>query len=430
MYQTTQNFCQRFGLVVDHDELLQSVTVSADKKSMQTTIAGLKVPGFVMSKLDALPDNCSTSLVANKGEANYQFNPEQNFEIFWQTFNEFYAFFHLEGVDWNEIYQIAESEVSQTTSQTELFEILSGMVAPLKDFHVSLENEDLDLEFSADRKSDYVDIIFSEYLTANNLQSPLNQGQVEGFFSYFEQALQQSFAATAQYFPDSIDASNNASDTLIWHKTDDNIGYLYVQTMDLKEIGDSDANAEQNKAKLNQTLDQIMADFAGADGIVLDVRYNGGGDDFVSQMIVSRFIDQPLHAYSKQARLGDSRTPLQDIVINPVGVNRFSGPVAVLTSTTTSSAAEIFSMSMRERNNTVLIGEATAGGFSDTLPKTLPDGTEYTLSNEFYITPAQEAFEGSGVPVNIEQPVFSLEHRQSGTDPGMQKAIDWIKQQG
>ena len=100
-----------------------------------------------------------------------------------------------------------------------------------------------------------------------------------------------------------------------------------------------------------------------------------------------------------------------------------------MTSSSTSSAAEIFAMSMRQRANTVLVGEATAGGFSDGLNKSLPHGTIFSLSNEFYLTPDNEEFEGVGVPVDIEQAFFTLEQREQGIDVGLEKAQAWIIQQ-
>jgi C-terminal processing protease CtpA/Prc len=103
--------------------------------------------------------------------------------------------------------------------------------------------------------------------------------------------------------------------------------------------------------------------------------------------------------------------------------------VAVMTSASTYSAAETFAMSMRQRANTVLIGEATAGGFSDGLNKSLPHGTIFSLSNEFYLTPDNEEFEGVGVPVDIEQAFFTLEQREQGIDLGLEKAEAWIIQQ-
>ena len=135
---------------------------------------------------------------------------------------------------------------------------------------------------------------------------------------------------------------------------------------------------------------------------------------------------QSFDAYSKQARLGAVRTPLQSTVIEPQGDSQFSGPVAMLTSMSTASAAENLTMAMRERENTVIIGETTAGGFSDQLVKTLPSGTVFTLSNEFYVSVTGEEFEGVGIPVDIERAFFTLEQREAKQDLGFEAAIEWL----
>ena len=196
--------------------------------------------------------------------------------------------------------------------------------------------------------------------------------------------------------------------------------------MDVSELGNNSDDQDKNIAAFSLTLDQVIADLSDVEGMIIDIRYNGGGDDFVSQMIASRFIDKELHAYSKQARLVDSRTPLQDIMLTPSGDTQYLGPVAVLVSTETSSAAEILAMTMRERANTVLVGEATGGGFSDILFKSLPHGLTFGLSNEFYVTPSGEEFEGTGVPVNIEQDFFTHEQLEADEDLGFDKAVAWL----
>ncbi|WP_042146221.1 MULTISPECIES: S41 family peptidase [unclassified Pseudoalteromonas] len=65
--------------------------------------------------------------------------------------------------------------------------------------------------------------------------------------------------------------------------------------------------------------------------------------------------------------------------------------------------AEIFSIAMRARDNSALIGQSTGGGLSDILPKSLPHGLQYSISNEFYISHDGLEFEGTGVPVSIEK---------------------------
>ena len=57
----------------------------------------------------------------------------------------------------------------------------------------------------------------------------------------------------------------------------------------------------------------------------------------------SYFTDTAYHAYSKQARYGDMRSPLIDIEITPSQELGYTKPIVILTSATTVSAAEIFS---------------------------------------------------------------------------------------
>ncbi|MFT4924092.1 MAG: carboxyl-terminal processing protease [Phenylobacterium sp.] len=427
LYQHTSEYCQRLGLdEVDqegHQALVDSIVLSDDQDSMVTTIAGQKVPGMAMTRLAALPDSCADSLLPQAGEEGYVFNPQQDFEIFWQTFNEQYAFFGLEGVNWDEVYQLANSQINESTSREALFEILKQMIAPLKDFHVSLTDPVLEQAISFSRKQDFIDILMSEYLSINHIEPPFTQAMFADFIPYLIKQRQNSLMNTFAHMADIEQVNGNDNDSLLWGITADNLGYLYIETMDLEEIGDEDATRDENMYQLRVTMDEVLSDLEDIDGLIIDVRYNGGGNDYVSQYIASRLIKQDLYAYAKQVRLGDGRTPMQPMVIKPLGIRPFTGPVALLTSTETGSAAEVFTMTLRERPDTMLIGEATAGGLSDTLDKSLPGGFVYTLSNEIYLTPAGEAFEGVGVPVDFEVPFFTLEQREKGVDWGMEKAI-------
>ena len=429
LYQFTSQTCQRIEFDLDHDELKSSMQLSNDTDSIINTFTGAKDPGIVMNKENSLPDLCVNDLTANKGEADYQFDAQQDFEIFWQTFSQYYAFFHIENVDWDEVFQLANNQISPQTTEAELVEILTEMVEPLRDFHVQIGNEDLDISFSVQRKASLYAIALLEFISTQQVELPFGQEQEEAFEIYFENAEQQSIDAILSHVVMDSDIEVNDTETMFWATFKNNIGYLNVTTMDINEFGDSDNHVAQNKVILAETLNEVLQYFTDVDGVIIDVRNNDGGDDFVSRMITSRLIDQSLHVYSKQARLSDSRTPLQQVFVDPEGETQFLGPVAVMTSATTSSAAEIFAMSMRQRANTVLVGEATGGGLSDGLDKSLPHGTAYSLSNEFYLTPDNEEFEGVGVPVDIEQAYFTLAQREQGIDLGLEKAEAWILQQ-
>jgi hypothetical protein len=426
LYQTTTNFCQVQDADFEQQPLLNSIDVSNDQAQMTTTLANLKVPGINMTRIEALPDNCIDELITQFDNENYQFNAQQDFEIFWQTFREYYAFFHLENVNWDEMYQLANNQISDATTQEDLFTLFSEMIKPLKDFHVSLENEVLELEYSSSRTTDYTDIALADFIEINNLSEPFSQENMEDFQVYLSDAIDMANEAVAKHFSDSVNSQSNETETLLWGQTHDGFGYLHILTMDLNGLTTSQGSTMEKRAELNKTLDQIMLNFKGLKGLIIDVRYNDGGDDFVGHMITSRLISSELHAYSKQARLADTRTELQKIIIQPIAVNTFTGPIVLLVSESTSSGAETFSMTLRERENSILIGERTGGGFSDGLTKSLPHGLIFNLSNEYYLTPSGEEFEGLGVPVDIQQDFFTLAQRESLEDYGLDKAIAWL----
>ncbi|MBC8110395.1 MAG: ATP phosphoribosyltransferase regulatory subunit [Verrucomicrobia bacterium] len=62
--------------------------------------------------------------------------PEKVFESFWKTFNENYAHFETRNVTWQKQYDKYRTQINHTTSDDELFDILSKMVEPLRDGHV------------------------------------------------------------------------------------------------------------------------------------------------------------------------------------------------------------------------------------------------------------------------------------------------------
>ena len=433
MYQVTDNSCQTFYLSdnydYSHQELLDSMEVSVDKTRMTTTIIGLKVPGVEMTKISTLPDICVSGIEKTHRDSDYQFDAQRDLDIFWQTFNELYAFFELENIDWQAIYQFADSEIDADSTKEELFEVLAEMITPLKDFHVNLISEETDLEYTVSRKPDVSDILLQKFKHEFNISEPLTNEQLELFQAFYNQMHQLSYDVIFEHLVGETFIGSNNTETILWGKTPSNHGYVFIETMELEDIGDSTKNKQENMAILAETFDTILNDLTHIEGLIIDIRYNDGGDDFVGQYITSRLIDSPLHVYSKQARLGNERTQLQEIHVSPSEGEKFLGSIVLLTSNSTSSAAETFAISLRERSNTTLIGEQTAGGLSDMLPKTLPHGLTYTLSNEFYLTPDGESFEGTGVPVNIESAFFDDALFNEGIDNALDVAIEYLNAQ-
>src|SRR2546426_5289147 len=71
-------------------------------------------------------------------------------------------------------------------------------------------------------------------------------------------------------------------------------------------------------------------------------------------------------------------------------------------------------------------GANTQGVFSDVLGRKLPNGWSFGLPNEIYLTKDGKAFDGPGVPPDIEVPIFPAEDLANGRDSTLNKALELL----
>ena len=103
----------------------------------------------------------------------------------------------------------------------------------------------------------------------------------------------------------------------------------------------------------------------------------------------------------------------------------FRGPVVLLTSSDSVSAAETFTMAVFGRQPHVIrVGANTQGVFSEVLDRTLPNGWSFGLPIEIYRTKDGKAFDGLGVPPDIAVPISTAEDLASGRDSAIDKALE------
>ncbi|MBN1450538.1 MAG: S41 family peptidase [Anaerolineales bacterium] len=332
-------------------------------------------------RVAALPDVCTDGSVESLSE------PEFTFEVVWNTFNEHYAFFDLYDVDWQASYDAFRPQVSADTTGEELFAVITEMIAPLKDGHISLFSPE-EGEFSPGDSPSWV---------------PDRETLLEIGFKQFQ-------VLADYYLPAEVgtDQSTGVLDgesllvgdvNVFYGAINDSVGYINILGME----GYSEDDSELDDAEIaGAIIDQALASFGKKDALVVDVRFNGGGYDSVALAIAGRFANESHLAYEKMARMGDSFAPARPFYVEPLNSIQFEGPVYVLTSQLTASAAEIFVLAMRELPNVTVVGEPTSGGFSDILARQLPNGWYVGLSNEVYTAADGQVYESLGVPPDIE----------------------------
>jgi hypothetical protein len=171
-------------------------------------------------------------------------------------------------------------------------------------------------------------------------------------------------------------------------------------------------------------------------GIILDIRYNPGGDSTHAYSLISFLTDQPLKAakwkslsYVPAHRSWGRPTGWLEggpSVIEPRNGKKYTGPLAVLTGPGTFSAAEDFLVPLQYSKRAVLVGEKTAGSTGNPINIPLPGGGRFMVVSKRDMFPDGREFVGIGIQPDVEvRP--TQKDLLKGTDPILLKGIDVIR---
>lgn len=391
----------------------------------------MSASGFELISTSALPNACETNLIALEGQDGYQENPEQTFSIFSQIFEEYYMDFDLQNVDWTGLKQTYSAGITQDSTNLDLMIAMDAMIKPLRDAHTSITSEFGTVSYN--NKQVLTERLIEEFANTEGLPYPIpgeivTEAMLENLQAFISDSIELQKTLILDYADDASSVIFRADGDVFWF-VNEGIGYLHIGKMIDYHPDNEDADDLQNDtnelASLDQILDEALSDLQNVDGLILDIRTNNGGHDFVSLAIANRFTDGNVLAYTKKH---GKTSPEVEVYLMPRGEVRYTGPIALLVSASTVSAAETFALSMSELDNVVLIGEATQGAFSDIMNWELPQGFDLGLSSEYYYSANGSWLEGQGVPVDIDTSFFSIDEREQEYDAGIEAAIDWFKQ--
>lgn len=152
--------------------------------------------------------------------------------------------------------------------------------------------------------------------------------------------------------------------------------------------------------------------------LVIDLRVNGGGNSGYGDRIISRLIDKPipntierrmsylpaLRSWGRGEK-GSGRM-WNDIRMEPCqpadgGELRFSGPLAVLTSPSTASAAEDFLAPLKGAGRAIVVGQPTSGSTGNPLMFDLPGGGQLRVCTRYMLMPDGSEFIDVGIAPDI-----------------------------
>jgi carboxyl-terminal processing protease len=170
-------------------------------------------------------------------------------------------------------------------------------------------------------------------------------------------------------------------------------------------------------------IEEALNTFGPLDGLILDVRMNGGGSSSVANPILSFFASGRLGQFVSRF---DSRTLRVDA--DPIH-NSQTVPLVVMVSEDTVSYGEIFAGIMRDSRDAKITGQTSLGNVEVLHGYDFDDGSQWWIASEtFFPAHSDENWEETGIVPDIEAfaewETFTFE-----TDPSIAAALSLLGHQ-
>ena len=134
----------------------------------------------------------------------------------------------------------------------------------------------------------------------------------------------------------------------------------------------------------------------GCDGIVIDLRYNGGGYEEQASKIADILLPECLIAYSEDKngkRLSEIKSDAEAVDL----------PMVLLVNERTASASELLAGALRDNDAAKIVGQNTFGkALGQTRIEFGEDGSGLVVTIARYFTPSGECIHGKGIKPDVE----------------------------
>ncbi|MCQ2233455.1 MAG: S41 family peptidase [Paludibacteraceae bacterium] len=310
-------------------------------------------------------------------------NIEENFESLWRIIDERYCFFELKKdsiIDWKQAHDIYLPKAMKCTTNIQLFDVFADMLNELKDGHVNLTStfDVTRYDLQGEHKDNFVsNVIFGERYLGKHYRK---------------------------------------AGGLLYVVLPGNVGYIRYSSF--------------SNAFSNSNLSAIWYFFQDVDGLIIDIRGNGGGVVTNVDLLAGCFVDEKIKTGYWQRKTGKGHADLSEpepIYLKPNNNASFLGkPVAVLVNRDVYSAANLFSQTMAEIPHTALIGDKTGGGSGMPASNELPCGWNLRFSSSIHLRNDFQCAEW-GIDPDIRVDLDVERAFRKGEDNMIETAVLWVK---
>ena len=313
-------------------------------------------------------------------QVEWKDDPYGNFDALWTILDEHYCFFAYKDVDWQEVKTRYRAKVHNGITSRELFDLCSEMLEELQDGHTNLISS-----FDVSRYW-----IWEQY--------PVN---------YDERLIDEHY----------LNFNYRQASGIKYAILANNFAYMYYGDF-TSGIGDGN-------------LDVVLNTLAPSDGMVIDVRSNGGGYLTNVETLIGRFIDERIYAGSIQHKNGTGHNEFSepyDYYFDPAhGRVHYNKPIVVLANRGSFSATNNFVSIMKSLPNVTVVGDVTGGGCGLPFTSELPNGWSVRFSAAPITGPDGRLTE-FGVEPDVKVDMTETDIAQ-GKDTILEKAFEILQQQ-
>lgn len=269
-------------------------------------------------------------------EEEFDNTPQGNMEALWKIIDEHYCFLNYKheayGLDWDQVHEKYRAQINNNMTNQQLFEVLTNMLAELRDGHV-------------------------------NLTAAHDYGR---YWAWYED-YPTNFSDTLlrRY----LDTDYRIAAGINYRILDDNIGYIRYASF----------NNAIGEGNLNEALMHMML----CQGLIIDIRSNSGGMLTNAEKLAARFCQQRTLIGYYQHKTGPAHNDFsarEPLYLEPSANIRWNKPAVLLTNRHVYSAANEFAVYMQAMPLVTIVGDHTGGGAGMPFNSSLPNGWNVRFS--------------------------------------------------
>lgn len=304
-----------------------------------------------------------------------------NFEALWKIIDTKYCYLDYKNINWDSIRTVYSDSISDVETDFAFFDLMGKMLGELKDGHV-------------------------------NLYSSFDRSRYWKWYTDYPANFSSSLIYSSRYIGNNYRIANGFR----YGKIDNGrIGYIYYGSF-------SDGYSDSN-------MRYILSHFSDCEGLIIDVRNNGGGSIDNSKRLASYFMKEEKITGFMRHKTGTGHSDFSDPVAIKTPAHKtihWGRPVAVLTNRMSYSATNDFTNRMRMTPKTVVVGDKTGGGGGLPLSSEIPNGWMVRFSAAPMFDADMNHTEW-GIEPNVKDSI-TPEDYANGIDPIIERAIILLKQ--